>query len=66
VHRPRGVGSAGTSPGAELKGYSRMRLLTILNRVEKCNSFVYTDAHIEEHAGGPVLVVQVLRRKKKR
>jgi transposase len=40
-----------------------MRLQTILNRVEKFKSFVYADAHIEEQADGPALVVQVLPRK---
>jgi transposase len=40
-----------------------MRIQTILNRVEKFKSFVYSDAHIEEQACGPALVVQVLPRK---
>jgi transposase len=40
-----------------------MRLQTILNRVEKFKSFVYGDAHIEEQADGPALVIQVLPRK---
>jgi hypothetical protein len=40
-----------------------MRLQTILNRVEKIKSFTYGDAHFEEQAGGPALVVQVLPRK---
>jgi transposase len=40
-----------------------MRLQTILNRVEKFKSFAYGEAHFEEQAGGPVLVVQVLPRK---
>jgi hypothetical protein len=41
-----------------------MRLLTILNGVEKSKTFVYTDAPIGEHADVQVLVVQVIRRKK--
>src|SRR3954452_13493790 len=40
-----------------------MRIQTILNRVEKFKSFVYGEAHLEEQAGGPALVVQVLARK---
>src|SRR5262245_27404761 len=40
-----------------------MRLPTILNRVEKFQSFVSGEAHREEPAGGPALVVQVLPRK---
>jgi transposase len=40
-----------------------MRLQTILNRVEKFKSFVYGEAHFEEQADGPALVVQVLPRK---
>src|SRR4051812_49889399 len=40
-----------------------MRLQTILNRVEKFKSFTYGEAHFEEQAGGPALVVQVLPRK---
>jgi transposase len=40
-----------------------MRLQTILNRVEKFKAFVYGEARIEEQAGGPALVVQVLPRK---
>src|SRR4051794_15139842 len=38
----------------------RMRIQTILNRVEKFKSFVYGEAHIEEQDGGPALVAQVL------
>jgi len=33
------------------------------NRVEKFKSFAYGEAHFEEQAGGPALVVQVLPRK---
>ena len=40
-----------------------MRLQTILNRVEKFKSFAYGEAHFEEQAGGPALIVQVLPRK---
>jgi transposase len=40
-----------------------MRIQTVLNRVEKFKSFVYSEAHIEEQAGGPALIVQVLPRK---
>jgi Transposase len=40
-----------------------MRLQTILNRVEKFKSFADGEAHFEEQAGGPALVVQVLPRK---
>ena len=40
-----------------------MRIQTILNRVEKFKSFVYGKAHMEEQAGGPAPVVQVLPRK---
>jgi transposase len=40
-----------------------MRLQTILNRVEKFKSFTYCDAHFEEQAVGPALIVQVLPRK---
>jgi transposase len=41
----------------------RIRIQTILNRLEKFKSFVYSDAHIEEQASGPALVIQVLPRK---
>jgi hypothetical protein len=41
----------------------RMRIQTILNRVEKLKSFVYDHAHIEEKDCGPALVVRVLPRK---
>jgi transposase len=40
-----------------------MRIQTILNRVEKFKSFVYDKAPLEDHVGGPALVVQVLPRK---
>ena len=40
-----------------------MRIQTILNRVEKFKSFVYGEAHLEEGADGPALVVQVRPRK---
>jgi transposase len=40
-----------------------MRLQTILNRVERFESFVYDEARIEEGDGGPALVVRVLPRK---
>ena len=40
-----------------------MRIQTILNRVEKFNSFVYAGACLEELQDGPVLVVQVRPRK---
>jgi transposase len=43
-----------------------MRVQTILNRVEKFKSFVYGEAHIEEHDGGPALVVQVRPRSNSR
>src|SRR4051794_41842848 len=43
-----------------------MRLQRILNRVEKFKSFTYGEAHFEEQAGGPALVVQVLPRKNSR
>ena len=33
----------------------RMRIQTILNRVEKFKSFVYGDVTLEERADGPVL-----------
>ncbi len=39
-----------------------MRLQTILNRVEKFKSFVYSDAHLEKQPGGPALIVQRLPR----
>jgi transposase len=39
-----------------------MRIQTILNRVEKFKSFVYSDAMLEERAGGPALVVRVRAR----
>ena len=41
----------------------RMRIQTILNRVEKFKSFVYGEARLEEQGGGPALVVQVRSRK---
>ncbi len=40
-----------------------MRIQTILNRVEKFKSFVYGAARLEEHEGGPALVVQIEPRK---
>ena len=40
-----------------------MRLQTILNRVETFKSFAYGEAHFEDQAGGPALIVQVLPRK---
>jgi transposase len=40
-----------------------MRIQTILNRVEKFKSFVYGAARLEEHEGGPALVVRVRPRK---
>ena len=40
-----------------------MRIQTILNRVEKFQSFVYGEARLEERGTGPALVVQVLPRK---
>jgi transposase len=40
-----------------------MRIQTILNRVEKFQSFVYGEARLEEQDGGPALVVQVRSRK---
>jgi len=43
-----------------------MRLQTILNRVEKCKSFVYGDVRFEERADGPALVVEVVPRKNAR
>jgi transposase len=43
-----------------------MRIQTILNRVEKFKSFVYADAHLEEQAGGPALVVRIAPRKNNR
>jgi transposase len=36
-----------------------MRIQTILNRVEKFQSFVYGEARLEEHDDGPALVVRV-------
>jgi hypothetical protein len=36
-----------------------MRIQTLLNRVEKFNSFVYGAARLAEHDDGPVLVVQM-------
>src|SRR4051812_34634524 len=44
----------------------RMRIQTILNRVEKFKSFVYGAAHIEERDDGPALVVEVEPRKNSR
>src|SRR5215213_6343993 len=41
----------------------RMRIQTILNRVEKFKSFVYGQARLVERDGGPALVVRVLPRK---
>jgi transposase len=43
-----------------------MRIQTILNRVEKFKSFAYGVAQLEEHDGGPTLVVQVVPRKNSR
>lgn len=43
-----------------------MRLQTILNRVEKFKSFTYGEAHFEERADGPALVVRVRPRKNSR
>lgn len=43
-----------------------MRIQTILNRVEKCKSFVYGDARLEEQDDGPALVVQMIPRKNSR
>jgi transposase len=43
-----------------------MRIQTILNRVEKFKSFTYGDAQLEEHDGGPALVVQMVARKNSR
>jgi transposase len=43
-----------------------MRLQTILNRVEKFESFTYGEARFEERADGPALVVQVRPRKNSR
>jgi transposase len=40
-----------------------MRIQTILNRVEKFKSFVYGEARLEEHDGGPALVVRVRPRR---
>lgn len=36
-----------------------MRIQTILNRVEKCKSFVYGEARFEERDDGPALIVQI-------
>jgi transposase len=36
-----------------------MRIQTILNRVEKFKSFVYSDAFLEEPEAGPALIVQM-------
>src|SRR4029077_17964018 len=41
----------------------RMRIQTILNRVEKFKSFVYGAARLEELEDGPALVVRVRPRK---
>ncbi len=43
-----------------------MRIQTILNRVEKFKSFVYSNARLEEQEDGPALVVKVLPRKNSR
>jgi transposase len=43
-----------------------MRIQTILNRVEKFKSFVYSNARLEELEDGPALVVKVLPRKNSR
>jgi transposase len=43
-----------------------MRIQTILNRVEKCKSFVYGRARLEERHDGPALIVQVRPRKNSR
>jgi len=43
-----------------------MRIQTILNRVEKFKSFVYGEARLEERAGGPVMIVQMVARKNSR
>ena len=40
-----------------------MRIQTILNRVEKFESFVYGDARLEDLQDGPVLTVQMRSRK---
>jgi transposase len=36
-----------------------MRIQTILNRVQKFKSFAYGEARLEEHEGGPALIVAV-------
>jgi hypothetical protein len=43
-----------------------MRIQTILNRVEKCESFVYRGAVMEERDDGPALVVRLEPRKNSR
>ena len=43
-----------------------MRIQTILNRGEKCKSFAYGDARLEEQDDGPALVVQMKPRKNSR
>jgi transposase len=43
-----------------------MRIQTILNRVEKFKSFVYSNARLEEQEDGPALLVKVLPRKNSR
>jgi zinc-finger of transposase IS204/IS1001/IS1096/IS1165 len=44
----------------------RMRIQTILNRVEKFKSFVYRSVRLEEQDDGPALVVSVEHRKNNR
>jgi transposase len=43
-----------------------MRIQTILNRVEKFKSFVYSDTSLEEQDVGPALVVQIQPRRNSR
>jgi transposase len=43
-----------------------MRIQTILNRVEKFQSFAYREACLEERGDGPALVVQVRPRSNSR
>ena len=56
--RPRWSYQASSKPECP-----RMRIQTILNRVEKFKSFVYGRAGLEEGADGPALVVRVRPRK---
>jgi zinc-finger of transposase IS204/IS1001/IS1096/IS1165 len=44
----------------------RMRIQTILNRVEKFKSFVYGEGSIEEYEDGPAIVIQMKPRKNSR